>query len=82
MSEQIQLKVNGKGIRVPAGTVVAAAIAHAGISGFRRSVSGTLRGPLCGMGVCMECRVTINGQPYCRSCVTVCEEGMEVRTDV
>ncbi len=29
----------------------------------------------------MECRVTINGQPHCRSCQTLCEEGMEVRTD-
>jgi predicted molibdopterin-dependent oxidoreductase YjgC len=33
------------------------------------------------MGICMECRVTINGNGQCRSCQTVCEEGMEVRTD-
>jgi sarcosine oxidase subunit alpha len=44
-------------------------------------VLGESRGPLCGMGICMECRVTINGQPHCRSCQTLCEEGMEVRTD-
>jgi predicted molibdopterin-dependent oxidoreductase YjgC len=80
MSE-VQIKINGKGLSVPSGTVVAAAIAQAGISGFRRSVLGNARGPLCGMGVCMECRVTINGQEYCRSCLTVCGEGMEIQTD-
>jgi len=81
MNEQIQVRLNGKAIRVPAGTVVAAAIIQAGIFWFRRSVSGTPRGPLCGMGICMECRVTINGQAHCRSCLTVCEEGMEIQTD-
>ena len=81
MNEQVQLKVNGRGIRVPAGAVVAAAIAQAGISSFRRSVIGEARSPLCGMGICMECRVTINGQAHCRSCVTLCQEGMEVLTD-
>lgn len=81
MNEQVQIKVNGSGVQVPSGTVVAAAIARAGISRFRRSVLGNPRGPLCGMGICMECRVTINGQEYCRSCLTLCEEGMEVQTD-
>ena len=77
----IQLRVNGQSIRVPAGTLVAAAVARAGLSGFRRSVLAQPRGPLCGMGICLECRVTINGQAQCRSCQTLCEEGMEVRTD-
>ena len=60
MPDAIQLKINGRPISVPAGTVVAAAIANAGIVSFRRSVSGQPRGPLCGMGTCLECRVTIN----------------------
>jgi len=81
MADQIRLRVNGNAISVAAGTVVAAAVAQAGLTRFRRSVGGQARGPLCGMGICMECRVTINGQPHCRSCQTVCEEGMEVRTD-
>jgi sarcosine oxidase subunit alpha len=53
----------------------------AGIKSFGRSVSGELRGPLCGMGTCMECRVTINGQLHCRSCQTLCADAMEIRTD-
>jgi aerobic-type carbon monoxide dehydrogenase small subunit (CoxS/CutS family) len=81
MADQIQLRVNGKAVAVGAGTVVAAAVAQAGQTRFRRSVGGEARGPLCGMGICMECRVTINGQAHCRSCQILCEEGMEVRTD-
>ncbi len=73
--------VNGRRIEVPAGTVVAAALAQAGVTQFRRSVLGEPRAPVCGMGICMECRVTINDQPQVRSCLTVCTDGMEVRTD-
>lgn len=81
MTERLTLSVNGKPISVPPGTLVAAAVALAGVTRFRVSIAGGSRGPLCGMGVCFECRVTINGQPHCRSCLMLCEEGMEVRTD-
>jgi sarcosine oxidase subunit alpha len=81
MADQIHLRVNGKSVVVAAGTVVAAAVALAGQTRFRRSVLGEARGPLCGMGICMECRVTINGQAHSRSCQTICEEAMEVQTD-
>jgi sarcosine oxidase subunit alpha len=81
MTEEVNIRVNGRPVNIPAGTVVAAAIARAGLSRFRWSVSGQSRGPLCGMGICMECRVTINGRPYCRSCQIVCEEDMEIVSD-
>lgn len=81
MNETIQLRVNGKMVSVANGTVVAAAVALAGETHCRKSVLNQPRGPLCGMGVCMECRVTINGHAQCRSCQTLCEPGMEVRTD-
>jgi predicted molibdopterin-dependent oxidoreductase YjgC len=79
MSE-IRLTVNGREVRVPPGTIVAAAIARAGVSSYRHSVHGEARAPLCGMGICFECRVTINGQEHCLSCQALCEEGMEVLT--
>jgi D-hydroxyproline dehydrogenase subunit gamma len=81
MSEPIVVQVNGKPVSVKAGTIVAAAIATNGDTAFRRSVLGKPRGPLCGMGICMECRVTINGRKHCRSCQVLCEPGMEIRTD-
>jgi hypothetical protein len=78
MRDAVQLKVNGVAIRVPRGSTVAAAVLLAGRSGFRRSVTGELRGPLCGMGICFECRVAVDGQAHARSCQVLCREGMEV----
>ena len=81
MPELVALKIDGVTIAVPAGTTVAAAIMKTGRAHFRRSVSGELRAPLCGMGICYECRVTIDTEAHCRSCQIVCRDGMEVSTD-
>ncbi len=81
MSDGVTLSVNGIAVTLPAGSTVAAAVARAGAPLFRRSVSGEPRAPLCGMGICFECRVTIDGRPHCRSCQIPCAPGMEVRTD-
>jgi D-hydroxyproline dehydrogenase subunit gamma len=80
-SEDPVLTVNGVRIQVAGGTVVAAAIAQAGIVQTRRSVSGAVRGPLCGMGVCFECRATVDGVENLRTCNMLCRDGMTVRTD-
>lgn len=80
MPETVNLWVNGSPISVPSGTTVACAVLISGETTFRRSVSGEARGPLCGMGICFECRVTINGVEHYRSCQVVCRDGMEVRT--
>ncbi len=80
MPEQITLTVNGKNIAVPLGATVAVAMAMAGVP-CRRSVSGEPRGPLCGMGICFECRAEIDGRPHRRSCQVLCASGMDVRTD-
>ncbi len=74
------LFINGKPVRVEQGTTVAAAILIAGDTAFRSSVTGQPRGPLCGMGICFECRVTIDGFAHARSCQIVCEDGMKVTT--
>ena len=65
---------------VPAGVTVAAALLDLGISAFRRSVSGEPRGPLCGMGTCYECRVTIDGVANRRACLVAVAEGMRIAT--
>ena len=77
----VTLSVNGKPVTVPAGAMVSTAVALAGAALYRRSVTGEPRAPLCGMGICFECRVTINGRQHSRSCLLPCEPGMEVRTD-
>lgn len=77
--EVVAITVNGKPLHVAAGTSVAAAMLMAG-EPCRISVSGEPRAPLCGMGICMECRVTVNGVPHQRSCLMLCAPGMEVVT--
>jgi D-hydroxyproline dehydrogenase subunit gamma len=81
MSETVTLLVNGVAVTMPPGSMVSAAIMKTDVVGFRRSVTGEPRGPLCGMGICFECRVTIDGEEHCRSCQTICRDGMDVRTD-
>ncbi len=81
MDELIKVSVNGRAIEVPAGSTAAAALALAGIDATRQSVTGTPRGPLCGMGICFECCAMIDGYRQ-RTCQMVCRPGMEIRTDV
>ena len=80
MPSEVNLTVNGTPVTVTAGATVAVAIAMAG-QACRTSVSGEPRGPLCGMGICFECRTIVNEIPHCRSCQILCEPGMEVRTE-
>ncbi len=80
MPDELSINVNGRPVRVALGTTVAAAILIAGEVSFRRSVSGEPRGTLCGMGICYECRVEIDGVPNCRSCQISCRAGMKVVT--
>lgn len=81
MAELVTMRVNGVPVNVPAGSIVAAAILESGVATFRRSVTGERRGPLCGMGICFECRVRVDGVAHVRSCQTLCQNGMDVRTD-
>jgi predicted molibdopterin-dependent oxidoreductase YjgC len=81
MDQALTVSVNGIAMRVPAGSTAAAALALARIDAARYSISGAPRGPLCGMGICFECCALVNGRRQ-RTCQTVCEEGMEIRTDV
>jgi len=80
MDNTITLSIDARGVSVEAGVTVAAAIAMAGSGATRRSVGGAVRAPLCGMGICQECRVTIDGRMHQLSCQTLCAEGMKVLT--
>jgi len=77
----VKVTVNGNPVEVADGAMASAAVTLGGVTAFRRSVTGEPRGPLCGMGICFECRVTIDGHSQRRSCNILCREGMEVRTD-
>jgi D-hydroxyproline dehydrogenase subunit gamma len=78
MLDTVRIKLDGCDLTVPAETTVAAAILLSGVSKFRTSVTGQPRAAVCGMGICFECRVTINGRSDSRSCQILVKNGMEV----
>jgi len=80
VTRTVSLLVDGRLLDVPEGVTVAAALLGAGEDAFRDSVAGSPRGPLCGMGICFECRVTIDGAPGRRACLEPVADGMRVTT--
>ena len=79
-SEGISITVNGKPMQVAEDTSVAAAMMMAN-EPSRFCARGDARAPLCGMGICMECRATVNGVAQMRTCQLLCTPGMEVVTE-
>ena len=79
---KVTVAVDGEVFQVPGGTLVAAALelAWAG-GGARVSPGGERRHAFCGMGVCGECRVTIDGRPHRLGCQVICAPGMEIHRD-
>lgn len=80
MTERISLFVNGQAVESSTEVSVASAVMQANAGATRQSIHGEPRGPLCGMGVCFDCRVTIDGAAHQRSCQRACEPGMQVET--
>ena len=80
MSALVEITVNGDRYQVPEGTPLAAALLRLGIAVFRTSVQGEPRAPLCSMGTCFECRVTVGGRRHQRACLVPCSAGLTVHT--
>lgn len=80
MSALIEIRVDGERHQVPEGMPVAVALLRLGITAFRTSTEGTPRAPVCGMGTCFECRVTVNGRAHQRSCLIPCSAGLVIET--
>lgn len=77
----IQILANNRPIDTFEGETVAVALLAAGISPFRLSPKNKEpRSLYCGMGICYECLVTINGVHAQRACMTLVEEGMQIET--
>ena len=80
MSPTITIFVDGMPRLVQGDITLAAALSNAGIAAFRRDIAGLPRAPVCGMGTCHECRVTVNGVRNVRACLEPLQEGMSVET--
>ena len=75
------LTADGREISALPGQSVAAALWQAGISSWRRTRGdGRPRGVFCGIGVCFDCLVTVNGRPNQRACLIPARSGDVVTT--
>ncbi len=72
------LRVDAPPLRARATDTVASALVAAGELACREAADGSRRGVFCGMGVCQECLVTIDGVPGQRACATPVRDGMLV----
>ncbi len=78
---QFQIEVDGRPIAVYEGETIGAALLAAGVRTLRHTAKQDApRGIFCGMGVCFDCVMTVNGVPNVRTCVTQVEPGMKVQT--
>lgn len=81
--KQIEITVDGKPMVAYEGETVAAALIASGVRSFRRtSKHDTSRGIFCGMGICFDCLMTVDGVLNVRTCVTYVEPGMKVQTQL
>ena len=72
---------DGQAIEALPGQTVAAALWSAGITSWRSTRGGGLpRGVFCGIGVCFDCLVTVNGRPNQRACLVPARSGDVILT--
>jgi predicted molibdopterin-dependent oxidoreductase YjgC len=70
----------GRPVKAYSGETVGAALTAAGITMFRTTRQGARpRGIFCGIGICFDCLVVVDGRPNVRACVTAARAGMDVR---
>lgn len=78
LPETVTIFWRGAPISAKIDHTVAAALLDAGVMSFRIDYSGQPRGPICGMGSCMECRADVDGTPYQRTCLLMVRDGMHI----
>jgi NADPH-dependent 2,4-dienoyl-CoA reductase/sulfur reductase-like enzyme len=78
MTERVRFTVDGRPAEAGSGTSLLAALWNSGVRSLRTSVAGEPRGPLCAMGTCFECRVSVDGEAHVRACLTPVREAMSV----
>jgi predicted molibdopterin-dependent oxidoreductase YjgC len=80
-TRSVHVTVDGKTIEALEGEPIASALLAAGIKTFRRTrLRKEPRGYFCGIGLCNDCMMIVNGTPNVRTCITLVEEGMVIET--
>lgn len=75
---RLQATFDGELIDAEPGQSIAAALMAAGKTAWRTTKHGKPRGLFCGIGICFDCLVEIDGESGQRACMIPLEEGMRV----
>ena len=75
--KQVSITFDGNAIVAFEGETVASSLLAAGIRTLRVTHrNNAVRGMFCGIGVCFDCLVIIDGEPSCLACKTPTRDGM------
>lgn len=78
--KKVTIEIDGQKIEALEGEPIAAALWNAGIRDFRYTRKRKEpRGFFCGIGLCTDCKMIVNGIPNIRTCVTLVEKGMKIQ---
>ncbi len=80
--QPISFFVDGEIVQAFPGDTIASALYANGKRAWRVSRSGDHRGLFCGIGLCFDCLVTVDGKSNQRACVTTVTHGMQVTTNL
>ena len=78
--EKFEIEVDGKTILACSGQTIAEVLLVNGLRSLRMTRKQSPRGVYCGMGICYECRMIVNGIPNVRTCMTLATPGCKIAT--
>lgn len=76
----VNLVVDGVPVPAYGGETLAAALLAAGLQAFAYTRGARPRLPLCNMGTCFDCALTVDGVDLVRACLVPVADRMQVRT--
>ncbi len=77
--EPFYVSVDGRQVIAYAGETISTVLIAAGLRPFRRtSLGGEPRALYCGMGLCYDCLISLNGRRNVRACITLARPGDQV----
>ena len=81
--ERFEIEVDGIKLTAYRGETIGAVLFAAGMTALRRTAKrGDRRSMYCGIGVCHDCRMIVDGKPNTRVCQTLATPGCRVETQI
>ncbi|MCX6429979.1 MAG: (2Fe-2S)-binding protein [Actinobacteria bacterium] len=79
--KRVEFTFDGKKVIAISGQTLAGALLEQGVRTLRKTrIKGIPRGVFCGIGICFDCLVVIDGLPNQRACLTEVRDGLTVET--